>query len=118
LEEFILNKDEIFYCLKGPLEDFYDIELYDLVLGVNRDIKVVNLYYFINCNGEKTKAILSLGIGRFIELVKLAVEKRKRLVGTNVVLLPDDELKCRVRYRLTEFKYGVGEKDNGFCLYW
>lgn len=98
MEEFVLNKDEIFYCLKEPLEKFYDIELYDLALGVNHGVNVVYLCYFINCNGEKTKAMLSLGIGRFIELVKLAVERRKRLAGINVILLSRDEIKCRIRY--------------------
>lgn len=103
MEKLTLNKEEIFNCLKRPLEEFYDIELDDLILGEYFDRRTVFLIYYIMYRGERQKTILPLCISDFLAIAKTAIESRKHLVGTNVVILPGDELKCRVNYRLTDF---------------
>ena len=105
MEQLTLSKDEIFNNLKYALEEYYDIELFDLTLGEYFDKKVVFLHYYLFYGEEKQKAFLPLSIAHFLSLVKTAVERRKHLSGTNVVFSSEKELKCRVTYKLTDFGY-------------
>lgn len=109
-EKLTLDKKEILQYLKETLEEFYDIELYDLLIKSDAGKRTIYFCYYIFYHGEKCKTILPFSIENFITLLKLVVESRKHLAGTNIVVLPGEELKCRVNYRHIDFNYGRRRK--------
>lgn len=110
MERLNLSKEEIISCLKDFLEEFYDLEFDDVILNNDEKKRSVLLSYYIIYHGMRQKVFLPLEIGNFTQLLKYAVERKKGFFGTNVVVLPGEELKCRVNYRLTNNDYGRRRK--------
>ncbi len=106
MEKLNLSKEEIVSCLKDFLENFYDLDFDDVMLNNDEKKRFVLLSYYIIYHGMRQRVVFSLEIGDFTQLLKYAVERKKGFFGTNVVVLPGDELKCRVNYRLTNNDYG------------
>ena len=98
MEKLNLSKEEIVSCLKDFLENFYDLEFEDVILNNDEKKRSVLLSYYIIYHGMRQRVFLPLEIGNFTMLLKHAVERKKGFLGTNVVVLPGEELKCRVNY--------------------
>lgn len=110
MERLNLSKEEIISCLKDFLENFYDLEFEDVVLNNDEKKRSVLLSYYIIYHGMRQKVFLPLEIGNFTMLLKYAVERKNGFFGTNVAVLPGEELKCRVNYRSTDNVYGRRRK--------